>query len=59
LHIYAGEIMSDPTIAASNAVPDPKVIDPHIFFVLVRARKSSDRERIIFWFNVSPQHPIK
>ncbi|KAH7105623.1 alpha/beta-hydrolase [Auriculariales sp. MPI-PUGE-AT-0066] len=54
LHIYAGEIPSDPNAPASNANPDPKVVDPHIFFVLVRARKSADKERLVFWFNGGP-----
>ncbi|KAG1752379.1 alpha beta-hydrolase [Suillus paluster] len=50
LHIYAGHILSDPD-AASAASTD---ILAHLFFVMVKARKSADKERLMFWFNGGP-----
>ncbi|EJD53656.1 alpha/beta-hydrolase [Auricularia subglabra TFB-10046 SS5] len=50
LHIYSGHIASDPK---ASTEPATSVI-PHIFYVLVRARKSADKERLIFWFNGGP-----
>ena len=49
LHIYAGHLNSDPNAARLPAT----TVTAHIYFVLVKARRSADRERIIFWFNVS------
>lgn len=48
LHIYAGHIPSDP----NRRNPSPTEVTPHIFFLLLKARRSADQERIIFWFNV-------
>lgn len=50
LHVYSGHIASDPKAASEPAT----TVSPHIFYVLVRARKSADKERIIFWFNGGP-----
>lgn len=48
LHIYAGYLPSDP-----NALTAPdNAITAHLYFVLVKARRTADRERVIFWFNV-------
>jgi carboxypeptidase D len=49
LHIYAGHLNADPEAAR---LPDTAVTS-QIFFVLIKARRTADRERIIFWFNVS------
>ncbi|KIK40071.1 hypothetical protein CY34DRAFT_88000 [Suillus luteus UH-Slu-Lm8-n1] len=50
LHIYAGHILSDPD-ADSAASTD---VLAHLFFVMVKARRSADKERLIFWFNGGP-----
>ncbi|GJJ07331.1 hypothetical protein Clacol_001532 [Clathrus columnatus] len=50
LHIYAGHIPSDP----SRRNPSSTEVTPHIFFLLLKARRSADRERIVFWFNGGP-----
>lgn len=47
LHIYAGHIESDP-----NVLPSDINVSAHLFFVLVKARKTADKERVMFWFNV-------
>lgn len=49
LHIYAGHLNADPGAAK---LPDTTVT-AHLYFVLIKARRTADRERIIFWFNVS------
>ena len=49
LHIYAGHLNADPE---SARLPDTAVTS-HLYFVLIKARRTADRERIMFWFNVS------
>jgi len=49
LHIYAGHIESDP-----NGSSLPTDVSAHLFFVLVKARRTADKERIMFWFNGGP-----
>jgi hypothetical protein len=51
LNMYAGHISSDPN-ATHAAATD---ITAHLFFVLVKARRVADKERIMFWFNVLSQ----
>ena len=49
LKIFAGHLASVP-----NAYGTPSTeVTPHLYFVLVKARKTADKERILFWFNVS------
>lgn len=50
LHIYAGHILSDPD--ADSAAPTDVLA--HLFFVMVKARRSADKERLMFWFNGGP-----
>lgn len=50
LHVYAGHIVSDPNVTAA----DPLDVLSHLFFVLVKARRSADKERLMFWFNGGP-----
>ncbi|KAF8592582.1 alpha/beta-hydrolase [Ramaria rubella] len=50
LHIYAGHLPSDPN--ALSAAPTD--VTAHLFFLLLKARRTSDKERIIFWFNGGP-----
>jgi len=47
LHIFAGHIESDP-----NGLSLPTNLSAHLFFVLVKARRTADKERVMFWFNV-------
>ncbi|KAI0691379.1 alpha/beta-hydrolase [Cytidiella melzeri] len=50
LHIYAGYIPSDP-----NASTAPETaVTAHLYFLMVKARRSADKERIMFWFNGGP-----
>lgn len=49
LHIYAGHIISDPNASSAS---DLDVL-AHLFFVMVKARRAADKERLMFWFNVS------
>jgi len=49
LHIYAGHLNADPGAAR---LPDTTVTS-HLYFVLIKARRTADKERILFWFNVS------
>ncbi|KIJ56496.1 hypothetical protein M422DRAFT_238123 [Sphaerobolus stellatus SS14] len=50
LHIYAGEIPSDPKARDAGL----NQVTAHLFFLMLKARRSSDRERVIFWFNGGP-----
>ncbi|KAI0307074.1 carboxypeptidase KEX1 [Multifurca ochricompacta] len=50
LHIYAGHLNADPGAAR---LPNTTVT-AHIYFVLIKARRTADKERIIFWFNGGP-----
>ncbi|KAI0268162.1 alpha/beta-hydrolase [Gloeopeniophorella convolvens] len=50
LHIYAGHLGADP--GAAN-LPDTTVT-ANLYFVLIKARRAADRERIMFWFNGGP-----
>lgn len=49
LHIYSGHIESDP-----NPSKSADAVTAHLFFVLVKARKMADKERVMFWFNGGP-----
>ncbi|KAF9236208.1 alpha beta-hydrolase [Melanogaster broomeanus] len=50
LHIYAGHILSDPN---ADSAGDTDVL-AHLFFVMVKARRTADKERLMFWFNGGP-----
>ncbi|TFY75442.1 hypothetical protein EWM64_g8571 [Hericium alpestre] len=50
LHIYAGHLSADPQ---ASTLPDTTV-SAHLYFVLIKARRTADRERILFWFNGGP-----
>ena len=47
LHIFSGHIKSDPNASV------PTNVAAHLFFVLVKARRTADKERVMFWFNVN------
>ena len=50
LHVYAGHLPSDPKAPTAEHSKD---ITAHLYFVYTKARRTADRERVIFWFNVS------
>ncbi|KAG9015864.1 Cell death protease [Tulasnella sp. JGI-2019a] len=51
VNIYAGHLLSDPT----SKVPTPaKQVLGHLYFVLLKARRTADKERLIIWFNGGP-----
>ena len=47
--MYSGHIPSDPAEASAA----PLDVTAHLFFYMVKARRTADKERIMFWFNVS------
>ena len=49
LHIYSGHIVSDPNADSASSLD----VLAHLFFVMVKARRVADKERLMFWFNVS------
>lgn len=53
LHIYAGHVLSDPNAASASSLD----VLAHLFFVMVKARRAADKERLMFWFNVSLYNP--
>ncbi|KAL5508176.1 KEX1 [Sanghuangporus vaninii] len=50
LHIYSGHLPSDPEAAHLPST----TVSAHLFFVLIKARRTADKERILFWFNGGP-----
>lgn len=47
--MYAGHLSSDPDAGTA----EPTDVTAHLYFFLVKARRTADKERIIFWLNVS------
>lgn len=58
LHIWAGHLLAEPDNfipPGPNETPKPNLeVQTHLYFVLLKARRASDRERLIFWFNGGP-----
>ncbi|VDB97159.1 unnamed protein product [Peniophora sp. CBMAI 1063] len=50
LRIYAGHLPADPNAATTPAT----TLTAHLYFVLIKARKLADKERVLFWFNGGP-----
>lgn len=50
LRIYSGHLSSDTSKDASSSTD----VTPHLFFVLVKNRRTADKERVMFWFNGGP-----
>ncbi|KAG9317776.1 alpha beta-hydrolase [Chiua virens] len=50
LQIYAGHILSDPNASSASELD----VLAHLFFVMVKARRAADKERLMFWFNGGP-----
>lgn len=48
LRMFAGHIPSDPDVASLPAT----TVYAHTFFLMIKARRRADKERILFWFNV-------
>ncbi|ELU38368.1 KEX1 protein [Rhizoctonia solani AG-1 IA] len=51
LHVYAGHLPSDPKPPSAEHSKD---VQAHLYFVYTKARRTADRERVIFWFNGGP-----
>ena len=49
LRMYGGHLSSDP----DAGVASPSDVTAHLYFFMVKARRTADKERIIFWLNVS------
>jgi carboxypeptidase D len=58
LHIWSGHLLAEPDNfipPGPNETPHPNLpVQSHLFFVLLKARRTADRERTIFWFNGGP-----
>ncbi|KAI0375946.1 alpha/beta-hydrolase [Pilatotrama ljubarskyi] len=50
LRMYAGHLSSDPDAGTS----EPTDVTAHLYFFMVKARRTADKERIIFWLNGGP-----
>lgn len=48
LHVWAGHISADPKAKVSPAT----AVTAQLYFVLTKARRTADRERLIVWLNV-------
>lgn len=46
--MYGGHLNADPNITRAASTD----ITPHLYFFMVKNRRTADRERIVFWFNV-------
>ena len=46
--MYGGHLSSDP----DAGVAAPTDVTAHLYFFMVKARRTADKERIIFWLNV-------
>ena len=49
MRMFAGHLSSDPDAGVSS----PTDVTAHLYFFMVKARRTADKERIIFWLNVS------
>ena len=58
LHIWAGHLLAEQDNfipPGPNETPHPNLaVQNHLYFVLIKARRPSDRERTIWWFNGGP-----
>jgi hypothetical protein len=56
--MWAGHLLAEPTNfipPGPNETPHPNLeVQSHLYFVLIKARRASDRERTIWWFNGGP-----
>ena len=49
LHMFSGHISADLN-PEKHTITD---VTPHLFFFMVKNRRTADRDRVMFWFNVS------
>ena len=52
LTMFGGHIHADPNITAVSS----NAITANLYFFMVKNRKTADKDRIIFWFNVCLRH---
>ncbi|KIM29383.1 hypothetical protein M408DRAFT_112444 [Serendipita vermifera MAFF 305830] len=56
--MWAGHLLAEPTNqippGPDRPLPPNLEIQSHLYFVLIKARRASDRERTIWWFNGGP-----
>ncbi|KIM46518.1 hypothetical protein M413DRAFT_24234 [Hebeloma cylindrosporum] len=50
LTMYGGHLSADPNITRASSTD----VTPHLYFFMVKNRRTADRERIVFWFNGGP-----
>ncbi|KAI1796104.1 alpha/beta-hydrolase [Ganoderma leucocontextum] len=50
LRMYGGHLSSDPNAAAAS----PADVTAHLYFFMIKARRTADKERILFWLNGGP-----
>ncbi|KAM5534812.1 hypothetical protein V8D89_011528 [Ganoderma adspersum] len=50
LRMYGGHLSSDPSAATAA----PTDVTAHLYFFMVKARRTADKERILFWLNGGP-----
>jgi hypothetical protein len=50
LRMWAGHLLADPDAGTTKATD----VLNHLYFVLTKARRSADKERVLFWFNGGP-----
>lgn len=48
LTMYGGHLSADPDIAKAS----PTDVTAHLYFFMVKNRRTADKERLLFWFNV-------
>ena len=54
LRMFGGHLSSDP----DAGVAAPTDVTTHLYFFMIKARRTADKERIIFWLNVSINPPL-
>lgn len=52
--MYGGHLSADPDIAQAS----PTDVTAHLYFFMVKNRRTADKERLLFWFNVRTR-PLK
>lgn len=48
LKIFAGHLSADPNITQAQSTD----VTSHLYFVMIKNRRTADRRRLMFWFNV-------
>ena len=48
LQMYGGHLSADPNISRAS----PTDVTSHLYFFMVKNRRTADKQRLIFWFNV-------